>query len=81
MPMVLGMIASTHGGGAAGNLVDHATLPAMDPTTGLMAVIAIILILEANAIFGKIGPMASVKGVIHCSIALTAVCLGLLQFV
>lgn len=81
MPMVLGMIASAHGGGAAGNLVDHATLPAMDPTTGLMAVIAIILILEANAIFGKIGPMASVKGVIHCSIALTAVCLGLLQFV
>ena len=81
MPMVLGMIASTHGGGAAGNLVDHATLPAMDPTTGLIAVIAIILILEANAIFGKIGPMASVKGVIHCSIALTAVCLGLLQFV
>ncbi|WP_101759674.1 urate hydroxylase PuuD [Oceanicoccus sp. KOV_DT_Chl] len=81
LPMALGMIGSSHGSGAAGNIVDHATLPSMDPTTGLMAVLALILILEANAIFGKIGPMASVKGVIHCSIALTVVCLGLLQFV
>ncbi|WP_339337960.1 urate hydroxylase PuuD [uncultured Oceanicoccus sp.] len=81
MPMVLGMTASTHGGGAASNLVDHATLPAVDPSMGLLAVIAIIILLEANAIFGKVGPMASVKGVIHCSVALTVVCLSLLQFV
>jgi len=46
-----------------------------------MAVLAIIIALEANAIFGKMGPMATVKGVIHCSIALTVVFLALLQFV
>ena len=28
----------------------------------------VILLLEANALFGKTGPMTSVKGVIHCSL-------------
>ena len=80
-PMTLGMIASSHGGGAAGNIIDHATLPSMGMGTGVMIVLALIILLEANAIFGKMGPMATVKGVIHCSIALAVVCLGLMQFV
>lgn len=41
--------------------------------TGFYIAMAIIVALEANAIVGKMGPMASVKGVIHCSVALTAV--------
>ena len=37
-------------------------------------VVAIIAALEANAIFGKLHkPMATVKGIIHCSIALAVV--------
>jgi hypothetical protein len=34
--------------------------------------VIIILALEANALFGKTGPMTSVRGVIHCSLGLTA---------
>ena len=47
---------------------------------GFYAACAVILLLEANALFGKTGPMTSVKGVIHCSIALTAVIWALLAF-
>jgi len=82
LPMALGMLGSQHGGGGAGSIVDHATAGAASPMTmGLMAVIALIIALEVNAVVGKTGPMASVKGVIHCSVALTVVCMVLLQFV
>ncbi len=66
-PMLFGMLGSKHllVGGSA---------------TGFYACVAIILLLEANALFGKTGPMTSVKGVIHCSIALTAVIWALLAF-
>jgi uncharacterized membrane protein len=74
-PMLLGMMASFHGTGAASHLIGQGL------STGLIAVLAITVLLEANAIFGKIGPMASVKGVIHCSLALAVVMLALLQFV
>ena len=39
----------------------------------LIASTVIILLIEANAIKGKMGPMASVKGVIHCGLVLTVV--------
>ncbi|MFK7976325.1 MAG: urate hydroxylase PuuD [Halioglobus sp.] len=67
-PMLFGMLASKH---APMVLSDGA---------GFWACIALIVALEANALFGKMGPMASVKGVIHCSIALTAVIWALLAF-
>jgi uncharacterized membrane protein len=38
----------------------------------------IILVLEGNAIFGKMGPMASVSGVIGSGVALTAVLYGVI---
>lgn len=79
MPMALGMIGSSHGGGAAGTIVDQSATGYMGMTTGLMAVLALTIILEVNAIVGKLGPMASVRGVIHSSIALTVICLALLQ--
>jgi hypothetical protein len=41
----------------------------------------LIVALEANALFGGQGPMKSVMGVIHCSLALTLVIFGLLNFV
>ena len=41
--------------------------------TALIVSTVIILLIEANAIKGKMGPMASVKGVIHCGLVLTVV--------
>ena len=67
-PMLFGMLGSKH------------LFIADAGGTGFYACIALIILLEANAVFGKLGPMASVKGVIHCSIALTAVIWGLLAF-
>jgi uncharacterized membrane protein len=67
-PMLFGMLASK-------NLYIEGA-----DGTGFYACIAIILALEVNALVGKMGPMASVKGVIHCSIALTALLWALLHF-
>jgi uncharacterized membrane protein len=87
-PMLLGMLGSGHGAGPAGGVLDHSSANGMlgglvtsSPTLGLWLVLAIIVALQINAVVGKQGPMTSVKGVIHCSIALTVVCLALLQFV
>ncbi len=41
------------------------------PQNALITVTLIILFVEANAIKGKMGYMASVKGVIHCGLVLT----------
>lgn len=41
-----------------------------NPTTVLAVVTAIILALEVNAIKGKLGPLTTVKGVIHCGLGL-----------
>ena len=37
----------------------------------MIAVTAVILLIQANGVYGKMGPITSVKGVIHCGIALT----------
>lgn len=50
-----------------------------NPWTAVGVVTAIIVLLELNAIKGKVGPMASVKGVIHCGLALLVVLYGLLE--
>lgn len=88
-PMLLGMLGSFHGAGdantiVAGRMINNAAAEALGMggfTLGLWIVVAIIILLEINAIVGKIGPMQTVKGVIHCSIGLTAIFLALLQFV
>lgn len=66
-PMLFGMLGSQHMsvGGSA---------------TGFLAAVVLILLLEANGLFGKMGPMKSVLGVIHSSIALTAIVWVLLAF-
>jgi uncharacterized membrane protein len=66
-PMLLGMLASKH-------------LPLAGSDTGLYAAMGLIVALEANALFGGQGPMKSVMGVIHSSLALTLVVWGLLNF-
>lgn len=65
--------------GAASHLNLHA------PTNGdymgaLAAACVLIALLEANAIKGKLGPLASVRGVIHAGLGLTAVLYGVLYF-
>ena len=67
-PMLFGMLGSKH------------LYIADVSTVGFGACILIILALEANALFGKTGPMTSVKGVIHCSLALTVLLWALLAF-
>jgi uncharacterized membrane protein len=67
-PMLFGMLGSKH------------LYIADVSATGFYACVAVILALEVNAIVGKTGPMTSVKGVIHCSIGLTALLWALLAF-
>jgi uncharacterized membrane protein len=68
-PMVFGMLGSKH------LFIDGAG------GTGFYACVAVLLLLEAKALFGKMGPLATIKGVIHLSIGLTAVVWALLAFV
>ncbi len=67
-PMLFGMLGSKH------------LYIADVSATGLAACVVLILALEANALFGKTGPMTSVVGVIHCSLGLTAAVWALLAF-
>ena len=47
---------------------------------GVFAVVTlIILALEANAIKGKLGPLTTVKGVIHCGVALLVVLYAVIE--
>ncbi|MEM1232064.1 MAG: urate hydroxylase PuuD [Pseudomonadota bacterium] len=48
-------------------------------TTALIAALVIIGVLELNAIFGKQGPMTSVRGVIGCGFVLTAVLVAIVK--
>lgn len=67
-PMLFGMLGAKHA-------------PFIDAsTTGLIACAVLLLALEANALFGKLGPLAKVVGVIHMSILLTGVIWALLAF-
>ena len=69
LPMLYFMVAHMHGAGAAGT--GHWS------GWSLWVAAVVVLGLEANAIFGKTGPITTVKGVIGSSVALTVV-LGLI---
>lgn len=71
IPMLFFMGSSAHyaHGGLNGN------------TTALIVALAIIAVLELNAIFGKQGPMTTVRGVIVSGFALTAVLWGVVALV
>lgn len=76
-PMLFGMLASQHGA----NVSLSGMASGLDiGDMGLLIPLIIIVALEANAIVGKMGPIATVKGVIHMSLALTAVLFGINAF-
>jgi len=74
-PMAFAMLASPHLGYSAGHL-----LSAAGGGLGMYACLAVIALLELNALAGKLGPLATVRGVIHCSLGLTAVLILLLNY-
>jgi uncharacterized membrane protein len=74
-PMLLGMIGSFHGAG--GGMYPLSAQGAS--YTGLIVALIIVALLEANALFGKQGPMTTVNGVIGCSLALTVVLALIIQ--
>jgi len=70
-PMAYCMLASHYKGYGPDHLLVGNNANGAD--LGLWIALAIVVLLELNALFGKQGPLASVVGVIHCSLALTAV--------
>lgn len=76
-PMLFGMLASKHGtfsansGGMQGaSLTDF----------GFIIALLIVIALEVNAVFGQLRQLATVAGVVHMSIALTAVIYLIIHF-
>ena len=67
-PMLFGMVGSRH------YYIDASP-------TALYLALGLIVLLELNALFGKTGPITTVRGVIHSSIALTAVIWLILELV
>ena len=70
IPMLFFMVSSAHlatNTGIGFGMIGDAS------TTGLVVALLIIAALELNAIFGKQGPMTTVRGVIGSSLVLTAV--------
>ncbi|MDH5737074.1 MAG: urate hydroxylase PuuD [Gammaproteobacteria bacterium] len=70
LPMLFFMGSSGH---MPSGLVTEASMPA------LIVSLVVIAALEANAIFGKQGPMTTVKGVITSGVALTVVLYGVVS--
>ena len=71
-PMAFCMLASGHGGMGGWAVVDFGA-------TSMVAMLAIIALLEVNALKGKQGPLTTVNGVIGSSLVLTAVMVAVLN--
>jgi len=71
-PMALCMLAGPHFTGQGWGSSTGGT----DLTIALL----LVILLWLNGLFGKQGPLASVKGVISCSLGLTAILVSLLYF-
>lgn len=76
-PMAFGMLAGPHfaGYGEKNMLIDGYSMG-----TGFLIALALVILIEVNALVGKLGPIESVKGVIHSSFALTAILFGLAYY-
>ena len=72
LPMLYLMGSTAHGGlkGSAWN----------EPDLAFWILLVIVLLIEANALFGKTGPLTTVKGVIGSSVVLTLVVLAVLAW-
>jgi uncharacterized membrane protein len=77
LPMLFFMGASAHLTG-----VGRVPMSGADGTSSLAMIlaIAIILGLQFNGMKGKTGPITTVKGVIHCGVAMAAVLLLIIEF-
>ena len=73
-PMAFCMLASGHPSGGMG-------YTAFTMSSSMIVMLIIIAALQANAMFGKQGPLTTVKGVIHGSLGLTAVMVLVFNFV
>ena len=73
-PMLLFMAGSGHGSGVG----YHGVLGS--PDMGFWLVAALVVLIQINAVVGKLGPIASVKGVIHSSIALSVVMWAIMSY-
>lgn len=69
-PMLYAMLASKHGPASGMAALDFGDVSFLIP-------MLIIVVLEINAVVGKMGPITSVKGVIHSSLLLTLVLFGI----
>ena len=75
LPMLYFMVASVHGFAASGGAWVSVS------TTALIIGLAIIVVIEANAIWGKmLGLIQSVSGVITSSIILTVIMAGIVNY-
>ncbi len=74
-PMLFGMLASKHGTYSAAGFegIDFADM-------GFLIPLVLIILLQLNGMMGRTGPMASVIGVIHLSLGLTAVLFAMVHF-
>ncbi len=76
VPMLFFMGSSAHLTTSSG--LGHGAIMGAE-TTGLIAALVIVAALEANAIFGKQGPMTTVRGVIVSGLVLTIVLWAVLE--
>ena len=73
-PMAFGMMAGLHFAGSSSGYGHPLGM-------GLWVVLAVIALLEVNALKGKQGPMTTVNGVIGSSVVLTVVFVGILEMI
>lgn len=74
--MLMGMLGSKHGIGSALNPISGGGM-----SIGVIIALLVVIALGVNGIKGKMGPLASVTGVIHCSIALAVVLFALMNVI
>ncbi len=79
IPMLFFMGASGHLNGTGRDLLLNVGDGSGVSALAFALALLIIAALELNAIFGKTGPMTSVKGVIHCGIGLAAALLAVIE--
>lgn len=84
MPMLLFMVASAHIGASSGYVtaIPGAVLDPsfMSSPVALGVALLIIAALELNAIKGKMGPLATIKGVITSSVVLSVILYAVVDF-
>ena len=74
LPMLYFMGAAAHNGFGAGGAWN-------EPSWGFWIMVVILILIEINALFGKTGPLTTVKGVISSSVVLTVISVLVLGYI